>query len=65
MITVKFPRAQFDQFGSETAAGIALLSRLRAAGIPVAGRIMVQTVEFGKLSTWREGDEIIYFWEPY
>jgi hypothetical protein len=65
-IEVTFPLDKWEKMGGETGCGIALLAKLRDAGIPAMGRIMLQGVEHGilEMSTDRTFGDAVYRWTP-
>ena len=65
MITVAISKARLEAFGADVHAGIHILEKLRAAGIPVRGVLLPMGVAEGTL-TMTDSDlsaELVWQWD--
>ncbi len=65
-ITVRMDLSKFNEVGNEVRWNVALLAKLRQAGIPATGRITLQGVEHGTLAytTDKLFGDAVYSWTP-
>lgn len=63
-IIVKIPKDTLYRImgGQPVHAGIHVNKKLVEAGIPIVGTLWIETVERGKLTQYREGDDFVYSW---
>lgn len=64
-IKITIPKLHHEQEGREALANIEITERLRAAGIPVIGRLFVMGVSYGVLSLCVALDgSHVFEWNP-
>lgn len=68
MIEVRVPLDHIKHIQHEVTQNILLVERLKKAGIPIIGRLVLSGVEHGKLEHEVEedidGDTLVYRWVP-